>query len=256
MMPVFGTKTEDIVSSAEAISAVHVQGLSAKEKSAVSGSRRNYQKELNSLIERLQKEGRRPSLLLHACCAPCSSYCIEYLAKYFDITVYYYNPNIDNVLEYKRRVAEEQRFISEFPAASEVRFLEGSYEPDVYHEAVKGHEKDPERGERCQICFRMRLEKTAEAAKEGRFDYFTTTLSISPQKDPVLLNSIGGEQAQKYGVSYLYSEFRKRGGYLRSTELSREYGLYRQDYCGCSYSKAERERQKRAAEEKQQMRTT
>lgn len=248
-MPASGTKTENSAPSDEAFSAGHAQAPSAKEKSAISGNRRNYQKELDGLIMRLQKEGRRPSLLLHACCAPCSSYCIEYLSQYFDITVYYYNPNIDNPLEYKRRVTEEQRFISEFPAASEVHFLEGPYEPSVYHEAVRGHEKDPERGERCRICFGLRLEKTAEAAKEGGFDYFTTTLSISPQKDPVLLNTIGGNLGEKYGISYLYSEFRKRNGYLRSTELSKEYGLYRQDYCGCSYSKAERERQKKAADE-------
>ncbi len=243
-MPVSGMKAENIVSSAEAALTGYVQGISAKDKSAVSGNRRNYQNELDSLIERLQREGRRPSLLLHACCAPCSSYCIEYLSKYFDITIFYYNPNIDSPLEYRRRVAEEERFIAEFPAASEVRFLEGPYEPEVYHAAVRGHEKDPERGERCHICFRLRLEKTAEAAKTGGYDYFSTTLSISPQKDPVLLNTIGGELSEKYGVSYLYSEFRKKGGYLRSTQLSKEYGLYRQDYCGCSYSKAERERQK------------
>lgn len=214
-----------------------------------SGNRRNYQQELDSFIETLKAEGRRPKLLLHACCAPCSSYCIEYLAPYFDITVFFYNPNIDNPLEYRRRVAEEQRFISEFPAASHVDFLEGTYEPDVYHEAVRGHEKDPERGERCTICFRQRLQKTAETAKAGGFDFFTTTLSISPQKDPALLNAIGGELSEEYGVSYLFSEFRKKGGYLRSTQLSKEYGLYRQDYCGCSYSFAERERQKESQNE-------
>lgn len=218
------------------------------------GEKRAYQRELDSLIASLQAEDIRPGLLLHSCCAPCSSYVIEYLSHYFDITVFYYNPNIDSSLEYKRRVEEQKRFIRDFPASGPVSFLEGPFERDRYYEAVKGLEGEPEGGKRCRVCFALRLEETARAAADGHFDYFTTTLSISPMKDPVLLNTLGEELGHKYGVPYLVSEFRKRNGFLRSTELSKEYGLYRQDYCGCVFSKREREIQKeeRSAQERQQ----
>lgn len=200
--------------------------------------KRNLSKELDRMICSISAEGIVPKLLLHSCCAPCSSYVIEYLSQYFAITVFYYNPNISEREEYTKRVEEQKRFISEFPAKNKVSFIEGSYEPDAYYAAVKGFEKCPEGGDRCFICYRMRLEATAElAAKMGTFDYFTTTLSISPLKNSAMLNSIGYELGQKYGISYLLSDFKKKEGYKRSVELSSEYNLYRQNYCGCIFSK-------------------
>ncbi len=200
--------------------------------------KRNLSKELDRMICSISAEGIVPKLLLHSCCAPCSSYVIEYLSQYFAITVFYYNPNISEREEYMKRVEEQKRFISEFPAKNKVSFIEGSYEPDAYYAAVKGFEKCPEGGDRCFICYRMRLEATAElAAKMGTFDYFTTTLSISPLKNSAMLNSIGYELGQKYGISYLLSDFKKKEGYKRSVELSSEYNLYRQNYCGCIFSK-------------------
>lgn len=200
--------------------------------------KRNLSKELDRMICSISAEGILPKLLLHSCCAPCSSYVIEYLSQYFAITVFYYNPNISEREEYMKRVEEQKRFISEFPAKNKVSFIEGSYEPDAYYAAVKGFEKCPEGGDRCFICYRMRLEATAElAAKMGTFDYFTTTLSISPLKNSAMLNSIGYELGQKYGISYLLSDFKKKEGYKRSVELSSEYNLYRQNYCGCIFSK-------------------
>jgi predicted adenine nucleotide alpha hydrolase (AANH) superfamily ATPase len=202
-------------------------------------NRRNYQKELDQIIKRQEASGEFPKLLLHACCAPCSTWCLEYLAPHFDITVFYYNPNIDFEEEYRKRVQEEKRLISEMPLAHPVHFLEGSYEPEEYHRLVKGHENDPEGGERCGICFRQRLMKTAETASQLGSDCFTTTLTISPLKDADRLNTIGEEAGKSFGVPFLPSDFKKKNGFLRSTQLSREYGLYRQDYCGCSYSRAE-----------------
>lgn len=200
--------------------------------------KRNLSKELDRMICSISAEGIVPKLLLHSCCAPCSSYVIEYLSQYFAITVFYYNPNISEREEYMKRVEEQKRFISEFPAKNKVSFIEGSYEPDAYYAAVKGFEKCPEGGDRCFICYRMRLEATAElAAQMGTFDYFTTTLSISPLKNSAMLNSIGYELGQKYGISYLLSDFKKKEGYKRSVELSSEYNLYRQNYCGCIFSK-------------------
>lgn len=204
-------------------------------------NRPNFQKELEREIERWQREERVPSLLLHSCCAPCSSYVLEYLSQFMKITVFYYNPNIYPPKEYAMRTEEQQRLISSLPARYPISFLEGRYVPEEFYEAVQGLEKEPEGGERCKVCFRLRLAEAAKAAKELGCDYVTTTLSISPMKDAELLNAIGAEEAQKLGLLYLYSDFKKKNGYRRSVELSKEYGLYRQDYCGCVFSKQSRE---------------
>lgn len=204
----------------------------------------NYQRELDQLIEGIEAEGKVPTLLLHSCCAPCSSYCIEYLSQFFAITVFYYNPNIYPDEEYFHRVKEQQRFISEFPTKHPVSFIEGDFEKDrFYSEVAKGLEKEPERGARCTKCFELRLGETAKRAAAEGMDYFATTLTISPMKDVELLNSIGAAMGERYGVEYLATEFRKKNGYLRSTQISKEYDMYRQDYCGCVYSKVEREAQ-------------
>ncbi len=195
----------------------------------------NYQLELDKTLNRLTDENRHPKLLLHSCCAPCSSYVLEYLTKYFDITVFYYNPNIYPENEYRHRVDEIQRLIHEL--CPQVKFIEGKYEPDRFFEMSKGLENEPERGARCIKCYRMRLEESAVQAKSGDYDYFTTTLSISPQKDSAVLNSIGKAVSDKYGISYLFSDFKKRGGYKRSIELSSQFHLYRQNYCGCIFSR-------------------
>ncbi|MBR2764724.1 MAG: epoxyqueuosine reductase QueH [Blautia sp.] len=200
---------------------------------------RNYQKELDKLLERLDGEKTRPSLFLHACCAPCSSYVLEYLSKWFDITVFYYNPNIFPSEEYKKRVCELKRLISEMPACSCVRFEEGPYEPERFFEMAKGLEDLPEGGERCFRCYRLRLAQTARRAAEGGYDYFTTTLSISPHKNAAVLGEIAGEEGRIWNVNPLPSDFKKKNGFKRSTQLSAEYGLYRQDYCGCVFSKRE-----------------
>ena len=197
----------------------------------------NYQKITDEIIKSVSESKVHPRLLLHACCAPCSSYCIEYLSGIFDITVFYYNPNITEPEEYEKRCEEIKRFVAEAPFAKDTKLEFGPYEPEKFKELAKGHEKDPERGERCRLCYRMRLEKTAEYAGVNKFDYFTTTLSISPLKDAKALNAIGKELAEKYKVSYLYSDFKKKNGYKRSIELSDEYSLYRQNFCGCEYSK-------------------
>lgn len=196
----------------------------------------NYQKELDKVIEVLQRQGRVPRLLLHSCCAPCSSYVLEYLSRYFEITVFYYNPNIYPPEEFGKRVEEQKRLIAQLPAEHPISFLDGPYEPERFYEMARGLEQVPEGGERCFKCYRLRLTETAEMARAGKYDYFTTTLSISPLKNAEKLNEIGGQLAKDYGVDYLYSDFKKRNGYKRSTELSREYGLYRQDYCGCEFS--------------------
>ena len=204
-----------------------------------SNNNRNFQKEMDRLIEKNQGKGIIPTLFLHSCCAPCSSYVLEYLSQYFKITVYYYNPNIYPPEEYEERTMEVERLIRELPAKYPISFISGEYRPELFYEAVKGHEGDKEGGERCSICFSLRLEEAARLAKEGNFDYFTTTLTISPLKNAARLNQIGEEMGEKYGVSYLDSDFKKKNGYKRSVELSGEYGLYRQDYCGCVYSRAE-----------------
>ena len=207
----------------------------------------NYQKELDKVIEVLQRQGRVPRLLLHSCCAPCSSYVLEYLSRYFEITVFYYNPNIYPPEEFGKRVEEQKRLIAQLPAEHPISFLDGPYEPERFYEMARGLEQVPEGGERCFKCYRLRLSETAEMARAGKYDYFTTTLSISPLKNAEKLNEIGGQLAKDYGVDYLYSDFKKRNGYKRSTELSKEYGLYRQDYCGCVFSMRERRAQQEAA---------
>lgn len=209
----------------------------------------NYQKKLEETIAGEAAAGRTPRLLLHSCCAPCSSYVLEYLSDFFLITVLYYNPNISQKEEYEKRIAEEQRLIAEMPTKYPVTFLAGTYEPKRFFEAVRGLEQCKEGGERCEVCFRLRLTEAAKIAAEGGFDYFTTTLSISPLKNAELLNSLGREISDEYGVPYLYSDFKKKNGYRRSVELSAQYKLYRQDYCGCVYSKQQREAEKLLQEE-------
>lgn len=198
----------------------------------------NYQLELDKTLKQITAENIRPKLLIHSCCAPCSSYVLEYLTKYFDITVFYYNPNISPEQEYRHRVEEQKRLISEM--CPTVEFIEGPYEPQKFYEMAKGLENEPERGARCLKCYRMRLEKTAEVAKNGNFDFFTTTLSISPQKDSAVLNELGRQLSTEYNIPYLFSDFKKRGGYKRSIELSAQFNLYRQNFCGCVFSRNNR----------------
>lgn len=204
----------------------------------------NYQKELDKLLIKLEKEGRVPRLLLHSCCAPCSSYVLEYLSKHFEITVFYYNPNIFPESEYTKRILEQQMLIGEMEMRYPVSFIAGNYDKEKFYEIAKGLEHLKEGGERCFRCYELRLEETARIAKEGGFDYYTTTLSISPLKNADKLNEIGMKIGKKYGIEYLQSDFKKKNGYRRSVELSKEFGLYRQDYCGCIYSMQERENQK------------
>lgn len=205
---------------------------------------RNYQKELDKLLAELEAEGRTPRLFLHSCCAPCSSYVLEYLSRYFEITVFFYNPNISPEEEYEKRVEEIRRMIGEMKFVHPVKLVEGEYDPQVFFRMAKGMEHIPEGGERCFGCYRLRMEEAARLAKEGNYDYFTTTLSISPLKNAQKINEIGEELAEIYQVSHLPSDFKKKNGYKRSIELSGEYELYRQDYCGCVFSKREREENK------------
>lgn len=203
-------------------------------------NKRNYQKELDKIIENLDN-GHVPTLLLHSCCAPCSSYTLEYLSQFFSITLFYYNPNISPEEEFSKRICELERLVSELPVKNPVSIVAGEYEPDRFYDAVSGLENLPEGGERCYVCYRLRLEKTAKLAAEMGFDYFTTTLSISPYKNALWLNEISEELSKIYGVESLPCDLKKRGGYKRSIELSKQYSLYRQDYCGCVFSKRERD---------------
>lgn len=197
----------------------------------------NYQKIMEEIIEKEQKNNKIPTLLLHACCAPCSSAVLEKLSSYFDITIYYYNPNISPYEEYQKRVEEIKRFIHELNPVNPIHFLEGTYDNERFEEIVKGFEDAPEGGIRCSKCYYLRLEETAIVAQQNNFDYFTTTLSISPYKDAERLNKIGRVLEKQYNTWYLVSDFKKKDGYKRSIELSKKYNLYRQDYCGCIYSK-------------------
>lgn len=191
--------------------------------------------------EEIQKNKEKiPTLLLHSCCAPCSSYVLEYLSQFFAITVFYYNPNIYPKEEFYKREEEQREFIEKLNAKNRISFVRGEFEDDKFYEAVKGLEDEKEGGQRCRTCFELRLSKTAAIAKDMGFDYFTTTLSISPHKNCSVLNEVGAEVGEKYGVKYLFSDFKKKGGYKRSCEISREYGMYRQDYCGCVFSKRDR----------------
>ena len=220
----------------------------------------NYQKLMEDLIkENCMDNNCTPRLLLHSCCGPCSTYCIQTLSEYFKVTVFYYNPNIYPPEEYHMRAQEQKRFIDEFPVKNPVHFVEGvydtrrfydmargmeaDYEPELFEKMAKGHENDPERGPRCAKCFRLRLEETAKYAKEGTYDYFCTTLSISPLKNAEKLNEIGKDLESQYGVRYLFSDFKKKEGYKKSTEISKQYDMYRQYYCGCVFSKEQRDRE-------------
>lgn len=199
----------------------------------------NYQIILDKEIEKIKASANKPTLLLHACCAPCSSYVLEYLSQIFKITLYFYNPNISPEKEYIFRLDELKRLVGEMLPESGIEVVNAKYEPELFYEMAKGMEDMKEGGERCFKCYEMRLKKAAIAAKDGGYDYFTTTLSISPHKNAQRLNEIGKALSEEYGVSYLFSDFKKKGGYKRSCELSQQFGLYRQDYCGCVYSKAE-----------------
>ena len=200
----------------------------------------NYQKELESIIKKHQASAYVPTLFLHSCCAPCSSYVLEYLSQYFVITVFYYNPNIYPDEEYYKRVEEQKDFIRRFPSKHSIFFAEGAYNKERFYQMAEGLEDVPEGGERCFRCYELRLREAAGQAKIRGMDYFTTTLSISPLKNAQKLNEIGLALGEEYGVKYLVSDFKKKDGYKRSVELSREYGMYRQDYCGCVFSKQER----------------
>ncbi len=208
----------------------------------------NYYQRFEEQLNR--SEGDR--LLLHACCCPCSSHCLEVLESHFSVTVFFYNPNIDTEEEYEKRYAELVRFVNEAPFAKDVQTVKAPFCPEEFYAIAKGREQEPERGNRCYLCYRLRLERTAEYAMEHGFDCFSTTLSISPYKNAVWLNEIGREEElflrEKHGEEqvpyFLFSDFKKKNGYKRSIELSAEYGLYRQDYCGCRYSREERDRKK------------
>ncbi len=227
-----------------------------------SGNKRNYQRELDEILKELKKNGERKSLLLHSCCAPCSSYCLRYLAEYFDITDLYYNPNITDRKEYDKRREELGRLIEayneegffhkedesvdltghhnlarRYDGNGGIGFIEGRYEPELFFEMAEPLKDLPEGGRRCYLCYELRLKEAARRAKDGGFDYFTTTLSISPHKNADWINEIGERLSEEYGVKHLPSDFKKRDGYKKSIELSAEYGLYRQDYCGCIYSR-------------------
>lgn len=192
----------------------------------------NASLELEKLISTLKKDGKSPSLLLHACCAPCSSYCLEYLSGVFDVTLFYYNPNITDEKEYELRLNELRRLAREF----DVRVIDGEYDGKVFFEYSKGLEQEPERGKRCEKCFTLRLQKTKEVAGKN-YDYFATTLTLSPLKNAELINAIGVSLESNGEAKYLATDFKKKGGYLRSIELSKKYNLYRQNYCGCVFSK-------------------
>ena len=192
-------------------------------------------------LEELKNITPNKSILLHSCCAPCSSYVITFLAPYFNITILYYNPNIFPKNEYLKRKEEQIRLINSLKTPNKVDILDCDYDNEIYEKQIKGYENCPERGARCNICFKLRLEKTAELAKKNNYDYFCSTLTVSPYKNAKLINEIGNELAKKYQIKWLYSDFKKNDGYKKSIELSKKYNLYRQNYCGCIYSKKEQE---------------
>ncbi len=201
----------------------------------------NFQQLLDKKINEIKQDNLVPKLLLHSCCAPCSSYVLEYLSQCFSITVFFYNPNIHPEQEYKKRLNEQKRFIEQFPVKNKVNFIEGKYEPNLFFQEVKGLEQEKEGGSRCLKCFYLRLEKTAQKANELNFTYFTTTLTISPHKNAKAINQIGNEIANKYHLNFLFSDFKKRDGFKRSIVLSNQYHLYRQSYCGCIFSRNNKE---------------
>lgn len=203
--------------------------------------KQNYQILCDKTIQDVCGDGKRPSLLLHACCAPCSSYVLEYLSRYFQITLFFYNPNIEPKEEYYFREKELERLVREMGSSDNVKIICAEYHPESFTEIAKGMEHLPEGGKRCAACYRFRLRASAEAAASGGFDFYTTTLSISPYKNAEWLNTIGEEEANRAGVRWLFSDFKKKNGYKRSCELSEQYGLYRQNFCGCVYSKKAKE---------------
>jgi len=209
----------------------------------------NAQNIMEDVIRQEESAGRKPSLLLHCCCAPCSSSVMEQLSAHFHITAFYYNPNISPQEEYEKRISELDGLLKRAPFAEGISLLAGPYDPDTFRQAARGLETLPEGGERCFRCYELRLRMTAAAAAERGFDYFTTTLSVSPLKKAEKLNETGLRLAVEYKVPYLVSDFKKKDGYLRSITLSKEYGLYRQDYCGCIYSRQERDRRKSGSAE-------
>lgn len=201
----------------------------------------NYNKIMEEELNKIKESGNIPSILLHSCCAPCSSHVIDTLTPYFNITILYYNPNIEPYEEYQKRKDEEIKFINEYPNINKLTILDCDHENEIFHQTIKGLEKEKEGGARCIKCYYLRLEKTALLAKENSFDYFATTLTVSPLKNSRKLNEIGQHLSTKYNIKYLFSDFKKKEGYKHSIELAKKYNLYRQDYCGCIYSKEERE---------------
>ncbi len=197
----------------------------------------NYSLITERIINDIKDRSKIPSLFLHSCCAPCSSYTLEYLSQYFNITVFYFNPNISDKDEYEKRVIEQRRFIDAFKVKLPVKFLEGSYVVQDFYDFANNFEDEKEGGKRCYLCYKMRMEETARIASQKNFDFFATTLTISPLKNAHMINEIAKELEEKYQVAFLYTDLKKKEGYKRSIELSKEYGLYRQDYCGCVFSK-------------------
>ena len=199
----------------------------------------NFDVKMMEQTEQMQRSGRKPKLLLHSCCAPCSTACLERLKDAFQITVLYYNPNIDDEEEYQKRKDEQIRLLQQTGWAD---FLDCDHDKGAFEAMSKGYENEPERGKRCYLCYELRLAKTAQTAKQNGFDCFATTLTLSPYKNAEWLNEIGEKQGGRYEITYLYTDFKKRGGYHRSIELSSEFDLYRQDFCGCKFSKAQKEK--------------
>ena len=194
-------------------------------------------------LEEISKQTNTKSIMLHSCCAPCSSYVITFLSNYFDITILYYNPNISPKEEYEKRKKEQIKLIQNLKTKNKLNFLDCDYDNDIYEKNIKGFENTPEGGSRCHICFNLRLDKTGKLAKENNYDYFCSTLTVSPHKNSKIINEIGEKISQKYQIKWLYSDFKKNEGFKQSIELSKKYELYRQDYCGCTYSKKAKEKQ-------------
>lgn len=207
----------------------------------MSAEKINYQLITDRILSELSSKKERPLLLLHACCGPCSSYVVTYLSEYFDIDILYYNPNTFPESEYFKRYKQLEKLCNTADFKGNVRLIENGYGPECFYEAIKGHESEPEGKGRCEICYRLRLTEAANEAKKRNADWFSTTLSVSPHKSSALLNNIGRELEEEYGIKYLYSDFKKLNGYKQSIELSKKYGLYRQDYCGCEFSLSARE---------------
>lgn len=205
----------------------------------------NPQKEMDCLLEKLGDERKQPKLLLHSCCAPCSTYVLAYLSDHFTIVDYFYNPNMSSLGEHEKRSQELGRLIEEMNherlEQNKINYITSSFQPKQYAERIKGYEQEPEKGKRCEICFKLRLEEAAKMAMKMNCDYFATTLTISPLKNTMQINEIGIEVGKEYGIKYLPSDFKKKSGYLESIKLTKKHQLYRQDYCGCIFSKQERE---------------